>query len=67
MTDAPLYSAVLGASNSTYMVNDGFDQRGAVNIEIAHKAFSGSKGTLVALKDILLTINPGEKQNDDDL
>jgi sulfonate transport system ATP-binding protein len=35
-------------------------QRGMVNIEIVHKAFSGSKGTLLALKDILLTINPGE-------
>jgi sulfonate transport system ATP-binding protein len=42
------------------MVNHGFDQRGRVNIEIAHKAFSGSTGTLLALKDILLTINPGE-------
>jgi sulfonate transport system ATP-binding protein len=47
-------------SNSTYMVNSGFGQRGALNIAIAHKAFSGSKGTLLALKDILLTINPGE-------
>jgi sulfonate transport system ATP-binding protein len=35
-------------------------QRGAVNIEIAQKTFSGSKGTLLALKDILLTISPGE-------
>lgn len=35
-------------------------QRGTVNIEIVHKAFSGSKGVLLALKDILLTINPGE-------
>jgi len=42
------------------MVNHGFDQRGRVNIEILHKAYSGSKGTLLALKDILLTINPGE-------
>jgi len=42
------------------MVTNGFDQRGAVNIEIVHKAFSGSKGTLLALKDILLTIYPGE-------
>jgi len=42
------------------MVNNGFDQRGTVNIEITHKAFSGSKVTLLALKDILLTINPGE-------
>jgi sulfonate transport system ATP-binding protein len=47
-------------NNSTYMVNNGFVQRGTVNIEIAHKAFSGSKGTLMALKDILLTISPGE-------
>src|ERR1700721_1269683 len=42
------------------MVNNGFDQRGTVSIEIVHKAFSGSKGTLLALRDILLTINPGE-------
>jgi sulfonate transport system ATP-binding protein len=42
------------------MVNHGFDQRGRVNIEIVQKAFSGSTGTLLALKDILLTINPGE-------
>src|ERR1700679_369343 len=31
-----------------------------VKIEIVQKAFSGSKGTLLALKDILLTIDPGE-------
>jgi sulfonate transport system ATP-binding protein len=42
------------------MVNSGFDQRGTVNIEVVHKAFSGSKGTLLALKDILLTIHPRE-------
>jgi sulfonate transport system ATP-binding protein len=42
------------------MLKDGFDQRGAVHIAIEHKAFSGSNGTLLALKDILLTINPGE-------
>jgi sulfonate transport system ATP-binding protein len=42
------------------MVNNDCNQRGAVNIAIAHKAFSGSKGTLLALKDILLTIDPGE-------
>jgi sulfonate transport system ATP-binding protein len=42
------------------MVNNGFDRRGTVNIEIVHKAFSASKGTLLALKDVLLTINPGE-------
>jgi sulfonate transport system ATP-binding protein len=42
------------------MVNNGSNQRGTVNIEIVHKVFSGSKGTLLALKDILLTMNPGE-------
>jgi sulfonate transport system ATP-binding protein len=42
------------------MINSGCDERGAVNIEIVHKAFSGSKGSLLALKDIQLTINPGE-------
>jgi sulfonate transport system ATP-binding protein len=42
------------------MVDKGFDRHGTVNIEIVRKAFSGSKGTLLALKDILLTINPGE-------
>jgi len=42
------------------MVNRGFDQRGTVNIAIARKAFSGSKGTLLALQDIQLAINPGE-------
>src|ERR1700678_1399110 len=34
--------------------------RGTVHIEIVHKAYSGSNGTLLALKDILLTISPGE-------
>jgi sulfonate transport system ATP-binding protein len=42
------------------MVNNGFDQRGTVSVEIVHKAFSGSKGSLLALKDIQLTIDPGE-------
>jgi sulfonate transport system ATP-binding protein len=42
------------------MLNHGFAQRGTVHIEIAYKAFSGSQGTLLALKDILLTIKPGE-------
>jgi sulfonate transport system ATP-binding protein len=42
------------------MVNNGCDQRGTVNIEIAQKEFAGSKGTFLALRDILLTINPGE-------
>jgi sulfonate transport system ATP-binding protein len=40
------------------MVNN--DHRGTLNIDIVHKSFSGSRGTLSALKDILLTINPGE-------
>ena len=35
-------------------------QRGSLDIQIEHKAFSSSSGTLLALKDILLTINPGE-------
>jgi sulfonate transport system ATP-binding protein len=42
------------------MVSEGFDQRGTVHLEIAHKTFAGCKGTLLALKNILLTINPGE-------
>jgi sulfonate transport system ATP-binding protein len=41
-------------------MDNGFNQRGTVNIEIVRKAFSGSKGTLLALENILLTINPGE-------
>jgi sulfonate transport system ATP-binding protein len=35
-------------------------QRGSLDIQIGHKAFAGSNGTLLALKDILLTIDPGE-------
>src|SRR5271163_2045248 len=42
------------------MFNNGSKQHGTVKIEIVRKTFSGSKGTLLALKDILLTINPGE-------
>src|SRR5580692_9725826 len=42
------------------MDNRGFAQRGSVDIQIAHKAYAGSKGALLALKDILLTIDPGE-------
>src|SRR6204780_3794895 len=42
------------------MDNCGFAQRGSVDIQNAHKAYAGSKGALVALKDILLTIDPGE-------
>jgi sulfonate transport system ATP-binding protein len=42
------------------MVNNGFHQRGTVDVQIAHKAFAGSNGAISALKDILLTINPGE-------
>lgn len=45
---------------SSIMVQDRLDQSGTVNIEIVQKTFSSSKGALVALKDILLTINPGE-------
>src|ERR1700691_2855653 len=42
------------------MDNIGFAQRGSVDIQIAHKAYAGSKGALVALKDILLSIDLGE-------
>jgi sulfonate transport system ATP-binding protein len=42
------------------MADKGPHQGGTVHIEIVQKNFSGSKGTLLALKDILLTINPGE-------
>jgi sulfonate transport system ATP-binding protein len=42
------------------MDNHGLRQRGTVDIQISYKAFAGSKGTLLALKDILLTIDPGE-------
>jgi sulfonate transport system ATP-binding protein len=42
------------------MAGDSFQKSGAVDIQITRKTFSGSKGTLLALKDILLTINPGE-------
>jgi sulfonate transport system ATP-binding protein len=42
------------------MASDSFQKSGAVDIQITGKTFSGSKGTLLALKDILLTINPGE-------
>jgi hypothetical protein len=34
-------------------MDNGFNQRGTVNIEIVRKAFSGSKGTLLALENIL--------------
>src|ERR1700683_4050984 len=37
-----------------------FRYSGTVDIQIAHKAFVGSQGKLTALRDILLTINPGE-------
>jgi sulfonate transport system ATP-binding protein len=42
------------------MGSDSFRPRGTVDIQIARKAFAGSQGTLLALKDILLTIDPGE-------
>jgi sulfonate transport system ATP-binding protein len=43
-----------------YSDERGYDQRGTVDIRIAHKTFSGSNGTLLALKEILVAINPGE-------
>jgi sulfonate transport system ATP-binding protein len=42
------------------MDTDSFRQDGRVDIQIAHKAFAGSQGKLLALRDILLTINAGE-------
>ncbi len=33
---------------------------GTVDVQIAHKAFAGSQGKLLALTNILLTIDPGE-------
>jgi len=42
------------------MDSDRFRQSGTVEIRIARKAFAGSQGKLLALRDILLTINPGE-------
>jgi sulfonate transport system ATP-binding protein len=42
------------------MDNNCFRQSGTVHIQIAHKAFAGSQGKILALKDILLTIDPGE-------
>jgi sulfonate transport system ATP-binding protein len=51
--------AQLHRNDQTTKMNSAL-QPGMVKIEIARKVFSGSKGTLLALKDILLTINPGE-------
>jgi sulfonate transport system ATP-binding protein len=42
------------------MDNNSFRQSGTVDIQIAQKAFVGSQGKLTALRDILLTIDPGE-------
>jgi sulfonate transport system ATP-binding protein len=42
------------------MNSNGFRQRGTVDIQIARKDFAGSQGKLLALRDILLTIDPGE-------
>jgi sulfonate transport system ATP-binding protein len=42
------------------MDNSSFRQNGTVDIRIAHKAFVGSQGALTALRDVLLTIDPGE-------
>jgi sulfonate transport system ATP-binding protein len=35
-------------------------QSGTVDLRIAHKVFAGSQGELMALRDIVLTIDPGE-------
>jgi sulfonate transport system ATP-binding protein len=42
------------------MDSDSFRQSGTLDIQIVYKAFAGSQGKLLALRDILLTINPGE-------
>ena len=42
------------------MDSDSFRQGGTVDIQIARKAFVGSQGKLLALRDILLAISPGE-------
>src|ERR1700733_13238244 len=42
------------------MHNNGFRPSGTVDIHIAQKAFRGSQGELAALRNILLTIDPGE-------
>jgi sulfonate transport system ATP-binding protein len=42
------------------MYADTFRQRGTVDIHIEHKAFAGSQGNVVALRDIQLSINSGE-------
>src|SRR3984885_2873373 len=41
-------------------MDNNFRHGGTVDIQIAHKAFVGSQGKLTALRDILLTIDPGE-------
>jgi sulfonate transport system ATP-binding protein len=42
------------------MDNNSFRHNGTVDIQIAQKAFVGSQGKLTALRDIVLTIDPGE-------
>jgi sulfonate transport system ATP-binding protein len=42
------------------MHNKSLRQSGRVEIQIARKAFAGSQGKIPALKDLLLTIDPGE-------
>lgn len=39
---------------------ESFSQAGAVGIRIAKKTFTGSQGEILALKDIFLSISPGE-------
>jgi sulfonate transport system ATP-binding protein len=47
-------------SDLRFMGNDSFGRSGTVEIRIVRKAFAGSQGQLLALKDVLLTISPGE-------
>ncbi|MGA3092722.1 MAG: ABC transporter ATP-binding protein [Terriglobales bacterium] len=42
------------------MDDKGSRQSGMVDIQVVHKAFAGFQGRLLALKDVMLTIHPGE-------
>lgn len=42
------------------MDSGSFRRSGTVDIQIVHKTFAGSQGELLALRDISLTISPGE-------
>ena len=52
--------ALASGSGAQVMSHDGSSHRGTVDIHIVNKVFSGSRGSHLALKDFLLTINPGE-------